>query len=58
MPFLTPDVLQQVEYAAFLIRLGVTTVEKVRAIFAEDGHDDEALAAILVEVDRRLARRA
>lgn len=44
--------------AAFAIQLGITTVEKVKEVFAGDGHDDETLAAIMAEVDRRIARRS
>ncbi len=44
--------------AAFVVQLGITTVEKVREVFASDGHDDATLAAIMTEVDRRIARRS
>ena len=47
----------RIEMAAFLINLGLTTVEKVKEIFASEGHDDIVLAAILAEVNQRLIRR-
>lgn len=47
----------RIETAAFLINLGLTTVQKVRELFASEGHDDETLDGIMAEVDRRLARR-
>jgi len=43
--------------AAFLINLGLTTVAKVKEVFASEGHDDETLTAIMAEVDQRLIRR-
>ena len=51
------ELQQQAMFAAFLINLGLTTVEQVRALFAHDGHDEETLANIMVQVDARLARR-
>lgn len=47
----------RIELAAFLINLGLTTVTKVREVFASDGQDDEILAQIMSEVDSRIARR-
>jgi hypothetical protein len=47
----------RIEMAAFLINLGLTTVQKVKEIFASEGHDDEVLAVIMAEVDQRLKRR-
>lgn len=47
----------RIEMAAFLINLGITTAEKVKELFASEGHDDETLAAIMAEVDQRLTRR-
>lgn len=49
---------RQIEFAAFLIQLGVVTAARVRSVFSEAGHDPETLAAIMAEVDQRLARRA
>lgn len=46
----------QIIFAAFLINLGKATVEEVRAAFQRDGHDDEKLAAIMADCDRRIAR--
>lgn len=52
------DQLQaEIATAAMLINLGVVTVEKVKGFFSSQGHDEEALAAIMLEVDQRLARR-
>lgn len=47
----------RIEMAAFLINLGITTVEKVKDVFASDGADDATLAAIMAEVNQRLLRR-
>lgn len=47
----------RVELAAFLIQLGVTTVAQVRAVFAQDSDDDAVLAALMADLDRRIARR-
>ena len=53
-PLLDP----RIEYAAFLIQLGITTVKSVRDLFASEGHDDDTLAAIMSEVNARIARRS
>lgn len=55
---MTEQLQRQIEFAAFLIKLGLVTAEKLREAFASDGHDAERLAAIMAEVDQRLARRA
>lgn len=47
----------QIQLAAYLINLGKVTYDEIRGFFASDGHDDEALAKIMLEVDQRLARR-
>lgn len=52
------ELSQQIQFAAFLIALGKATYEEVRDLFAKQGHDDEKLAAIMAEVDQRIARRA
>jgi hypothetical protein len=49
--------LAELQMAAFLINLGLVTVDKIKAYFAGAGHDDETLAAILTEVDARIAAR-
>lgn len=49
---------QRVMLAMTLIGLGVTTVEKLRALWKEHGATEADLDAIVTEVDRRLARRA
>lgn len=48
----------RVMLAVTLIGLGITTVEKIRALWQEHGASDADLDAIVAEVDRRLARRA
>lgn len=48
----------RIEMAAFLIQLGVTTIAKIREVFAGDGNDDATLDAIMKEVDARIARRS
>ena len=53
------DQLQtEISLAVMLIELGVTTVDKVKALFASRGHDDAVLATIMTDVTARLARRA
>jgi hypothetical protein len=53
------DELQaQIQTASMLISLGLTTVEKIRELFSSQGKDEETLAGIMLEVDRRLARRS
>ncbi len=54
---LTAEILADARTAGMLLELGVTTYEKIRGYFADQGHDAETLAAILQEVDRRIARR-
>lgn len=48
----------RIEMAAFLINLGIVSVQKVKELFAGEGHDEEILAQIMAEVDQRLARRS
>lgn len=48
----------RIALAAMLVSLGITTVEKIRDLFAKDGHDDATLAALMEEVDARIARRS
>lgn len=48
----------EIQIASVLISLGLTTAERIRALFAADGHDDATLDAILAECDTRIARRA
>ena len=43
--------------AEFLIGLGITTAQRIRQYLSDSGHDEETLAAILAEIDQRLARR-
>lgn len=51
------DELQsQILFATFLINLGKATIEEVHDAFRRDGHDDERLAWIMKECDRRIAR--
>ncbi len=47
----------RIVFAAFLINLGLTTVEKIKELFASEGHDQETLDGIMAEVDQRLLRR-
>jgi hypothetical protein len=51
------ELSQQIQFAVFLISLGKATVEEVRDLFSRQGHDDEQLAAIMSQVDARIARR-
>lgn len=55
MPF--EDLNAQIAVASMLIQLGLSTVDKIKGFFQSEGHDDEKLAAIMLEVDQRLARR-
>lgn len=47
----------QIALAAYLLQLGAVTYDAIRGFFSSEGHDDEKLAAIMLEVDQRLARR-
>lgn len=47
----------RIVFAAFLVNLGLVTVEKIKEVFASEGHDPETLASIMAEVDQRLIRR-
>jgi hypothetical protein len=55
---LAAGIVSNIQVAEFLIQLGVVTVEKVKEVFRGQGHDDEVLAQIDAELDRRLARRS
>lgn len=44
--------------AMTLMGLGMTTVEKLKALWKTHGVSDADLDTIITEVDRRLARRA
>lgn len=59
MPHVNLELLTgEIQTASMLIALGLTTVEKIKALFASDGHDEDTLAAIMLEVDTRIARRS
>lgn len=46
----------QVMLALTLVSLGVTTVEKITELWRRAGVDEEILASIQVEADKRLAQ--
>lgn len=56
------DNLQQIQIdiqlGAMLITLGKATIDEIHGFFTSQGHDDEALAAIMTQVDARIARRS
>lgn len=52
------DLVAQIQLASMLINLGLVTVERIKTMFADNGHDDETLAQIMSEVDARIARRS
>lgn len=43
--------------AEMLIGLGITTYENIKNYFTQNSTDDAELAALLAEVDARIARR-
>lgn len=43
--------------AEMLIGLGITTYESIKSYFSQNSDDDAELAALISEVDSRLARR-
>lgn len=47
----------QIQTAQMLIGIGIATAGKIREFFKSQGHDDEALAEIMLKVDADLARR-
>lgn len=51
------DLDPRVMLAMTLISLGISTAEKLRAIWKEHGASEADLDVILTEVDQRLARR-
>jgi hypothetical protein len=54
------DKLQaEIQLASMLLQLGLTTAEKIKTYFAahSDVNDDAALAAVMAEVNWRIARR-
>jgi hypothetical protein len=46
----------RVQVAIMLITLGVSTVEQIRGYFSKVAQDDDALAAIMAEVEQRIGR--
>ena len=52
------NIQAQIQTGIMLVNLGLTTVEKLKELFTKDGHDDETLAQIMSEVDRRIERRS
>lgn len=48
----------RIALAAFLVQLGVVTVQQIRDAFRKDEDDDARLAAIMAQVDARIARRS
>lgn len=54
-----PATLQaEIATAGMLINLGLTTAEKVKELFASQGHDEATLADIMSQVDARISRRS
>lgn len=52
------DIVRQIEIAQMLISLGITTFEKVKALWKDQGLDDERLDTALKDLDARIARRS
>lgn len=52
-----PRIQNEIATGLMLVQIGLATAEQIKAYFSTQGHDDETLAAIHAEVDRRLARR-
>ncbi len=48
----------EIQTAAMLVQLGVTTIEKIATLFKSSVNDDAELAAIMTEVNTRIARRS
>lgn len=53
-----PELPPQIQFGLILVGLGLTTYEQLRDYFKGDGADDETLAALDAEYERRLQRRA
>ena len=53
-----PETDPRILLAEMLIGIGLTTYERVKAYFTQNSDDDADLAALLAELDRRIARRS